>query len=186
MNEELFEPLDNDKFRNYFEAVSAGTCGPTVIAVMTKRPVAEILASWFTPAKKKFLDATNFKGYAPLKEMIVELERYGFKVIRRRGNKSKEFPNPMTDLAVVRIQWLKDDGKEFFWAEATKHSHYVLMKKLGGVWWVYCNGKGWFEKDSKKRKKYLKRGYVSSYLEIPNERQYWREFEKLHNHGRLV
>lgn len=164
----LFIPPDNDKFRNYFEAIGKGSCGPTVIAVILEKPVAEILGSWSTPAKKKIIDETNYKGYAPTKEMRKELESRGYSVKQRRGNKSRTFPTPKTDLAIIRIQWT-DNGKEWVsFMEAARHSHYVLLKKdfLTQRWWVFCNDRKWFETDSKTAKDIFKRGYVSSYLEI--------------------
>ena len=40
------------------------------------------------------------------------------------------------------------------------------MQKVGGDWFIFCNGQGWFGRASEAGRDYLKLGYVSSYLEI--------------------
>jgi hypothetical protein len=138
-----------------------GVCGPSTIAVLMHQSVQSVIADW----------AGAFKGYSPLKEMQATLEKLGYASVRIKGNKAKEFPTPTTKTAIIRIQWLKDDGTEFYWAAQTPNTHYVLMQKIDGDWWVFCNSELWFKKDSAKAKDYLKLGYISSYLEISEQHQ---------------
>ena len=170
--EKLFVPSDNESSKRkpdgsgYF-----GVCGPSTIAVLTHKNVKEIINVW----------ANGFKGYAPMKEMEATLKKLGCNTsVRKKGNKAKEFPEPTTDAAIIRVQWLKEDGTEFYWAAQTPNTHWVLMQKLNsdkssnnygkpdaeGVWWIFCNEYLWFKKDSEEAKKYLRLGYVSSYFEI--------------------
>ena len=156
MTEKMFVPADNDVLREKYEP-RYGVCGISVIAVLEKKTVSEILEDWIT----------DYRGYAPVKEMKKMLQKLGYKCSLKRGKKARKFPEPATDIAVIRIQFLDENGKEFFWAEATLHSHYVLMQKVNGKWWIFCNGDAkWFAKDSVTAKKYLKDCYVSSYLEL--------------------
>jgi hypothetical protein len=156
--EKLFVPSDNESSKKkpdgsgYF-----GVCGPSTIAVLSHKNVKEIISVW----------ADGFKGYAPIKEMQATLEKLGYtSSVRKKGNKAKQFPEPTTNTAIIRVQWLKEDGTEFYWAAQTPNTHYVLMQKHHGVWWIFCNEYLWFRKDSEEAKKYLRLGYVSSYFEI--------------------
>lgn len=155
-----FIPLDNEiqKNRAMLEEHYWGVCGAAVIAVLEKKTIDEILDAW--------IGEKGYKGYAPMKEMKLNLEKYGYKPIRFNGKKSKEFPEPNSEKAIVRIQWLKPDGTEYYWAAATPNTHYVLMQKLDGKWWIFCNSHLWFEKNSQAAIDYLKFGYVSSYFVI--------------------
>ena len=80
-------------------------------------------------------------------------------------------------MAILRIQWLKPDGEEYFWREASSHSHYVTMQRFpletsSDGWWAFCNGELWFRAHDIVNGgiRYLNdheiRGYVSSYLEL--------------------
>jgi hypothetical protein len=152
-----FIPFDNETSKIRPEGKGYwGVCGPSTIAVLMHRPVKAIITDW----------AGIFKGYSPMREMEATLKELGFLPIHKKGNKAKVFPTPLTDAAIVRIQWLKDDGTEYYWAAQTPNTHYVLMQKIDGEWWIFCNSWLWFKKDSEKAKDYLKLGYVSSYLEI--------------------
>jgi len=167
MEEILYVPSDNESAKQKRGKGFFGVCGPSTIAVLTGKTVKEAISLW----------SGGFKGYAPIKELQATLEKLGYNVIRQKGHKSRTFPTPKTDVAILRIQWLKEDGTEFYWAAQTPNTHYVLMKKIETVnskvpgyfvdeWWIFCNGQLWFEKDSQQGKDYLKLGYVSSYLEI--------------------
>lgn len=154
---EFFIPIDNEIAKQGTRAKGFyGVCGPSTIAVLTHKSIQEIIDCW----------VDGFKGYAPLKELKATLEKLGYVVERKKGEKAKYFPAPKTDLAIVRVQWLKDDGTEFYWAAQTPNTHYVLMRKIEGEWWIFCNNSLWFKKDSLIGKFYLRLGYVSSYLEI--------------------
>lgn len=158
----LYVPSDNESAKQKRGKGFFGVCGPSTIAVLTRKTVREVISLW----------SGGFKGYAPIKELQATLEKLGYSVIRQKGHKSRTFPLPSTDVAILRIQWLKEDGTEFYWAAQTPNTHYVLMQKIDsnknaeGEWWIFCNGQLWFRKDSKQAKDYLKLGYVTSYLEI--------------------
>jgi len=153
----LYTPTDNDEMRDAY-GTRFGVCGPTVLAVLERATVKEIVDRW----------PNGYRGYAPMVDVKKLLGEFGWSYKFKSAHKSKEFPTPDTDLAIVRIQWLKDDGTEYFWAEATLHTHYVLMARHEGQWWVYCNGDGygWFLRDSPDGKDYLDGGFVTSYLEL--------------------
>lgn len=156
---DLYVPPDNDEaMEKKYKTPSFryGTCGPAVIATLAHKTVKEILDLW----------VGEFRGHAPMKEMKLTLEKLGYTITSKRGNKSREFPKPSTSSAIVRIQWLKEDGTEYYWAAATTYTHYVLMQKIYGQWWIFCNSQKWFQKDSRAGRKYLELGYVSSYFEI--------------------
>jgi hypothetical protein len=155
----FFIPPDNEavKFQgNRKDKRFFGVCGPSTIAVLTRKSVKEIIDVW----------AGGFKGYAPMKETQATLEKLGFSVIRINGDKAKQFPEPSTEYAIVRIQWLKEDGTEYYWKAQTPNTHYVLMQKVNGEWWIFCNEFLWFKKESEQARDYLRLGYVSSYFEI--------------------
>lgn len=152
---ELKIPEDNEETRIHYELIDKGSCGPSVLAVITHEEVSTIIDNW-----------DNYRGFAPVKEIRNELKKYGYETKFRQGGKSKEFPIPRTDLAIIRIQWL-NDGKEWeAFMEATKHTHYVLMKRVLCAWWIFCNESGWFKLRSEQARNYLRNGYVSSYLEL--------------------
>jgi len=155
----MFIPPDNEEARKHlnFDTPSGywGTCGPAAIAVLSNKSVKEIISMW-----------DGYKGYAPLKDMQLIMKKLGYNVIRKKGAKSKQFPEPTTDAAIIRIQWLQEDGTEFPWWSATQNTHYVLMQKIEGEWWIFCNSNLWFKKESEEGKKYLEMGFVSSYLEV--------------------
>ena len=156
----FFVPPDNEKAQMQPDGKGYwGVCGPSTIAVLTKKSVMEIISLWASP----------FRGFSPWVEMEATLKKLGYApIVRRRGNKAREFPNPLTSAAIVRIQWLQDDGTEFYWRARTPNTHYVLMQKdPDGEWWIFCNSWLWFRKNSVKGKAYLKLGYVSSYYELP-------------------
>ncbi len=158
----LYVPVDNHSLRERYEASGkGGTCGPSAIAVMEKTSVQVVLDRWCGKGPE------CFRGFSPISEMKQTLEAFGYRYVYVKAHKAKVFPTPRTKVAILRIQWLKEDGSEYYWAAAGAHSHYVLMQKVGGAWWIFCNGDGWFKKDSVHAAKYLlRRGYVSSYLEL--------------------
>ena len=157
---DLFVPPDNEAMRTAYQAESGGSCGPAAIATLSRKTVQDILKIW--PIK--------YPGHAPMKLMGDVLTKLGYSLTHQRGNKAHIFPEPPSGLAIVRIQWLKEDGTEYYWRAATKYTHYVLLRKIGERWLVFCNGYGWFERDSELGKNYLKLGYISSYYEIETGR----------------
>ena len=152
---EFFVPPDNEEQRKKYEPEGYGCCGPAAVAALMRMAVYRIIDNW----------PCEYKGWGPMKEMQEVLEKLRIPFVRVRGMKAKKFPRSKSGCAIVRIQWLKDDGMEYYWAAATCHTHYVLMLKIDEKWWVFCNGQGWFLAD-KKEEEYLKLGYVSSYFEI--------------------
>lgn len=155
---ELFVPYDNESAKQGTRQKGFyGVCGPSIIAVLTGKTIQEVINVW----------EGKFKGYAPMKEMQATLEKLGYFPIRKKGNKAREFPEPTTHVAILRIQWLKPDGTEYYWKAQTPNTHYVLMQKHNNEWWIFCNDTLWFRKDSEEAKNYLRLGYISSYFEIP-------------------
>jgi hypothetical protein len=160
--DDLFVPPDNQATKQgKREKGFYGVCGPSTIAVLARRSVKEIIDLW----------PGGYKGYGPLKEMQAILAKLGYSAVRVKGNKARVFPTPATRRAIVRIQWLKPDGTEYYWKAQTPNTHYVLIYFWKGEWWIFCNEFLWFKKNSLQAKDYLKLGYVSSYLEI--RKQNW-------------
>ncbi len=155
MNSNRFIPPDNEEQKRKAQEGYWGICGPSAIAALTEKSVKDVIDVW-----------GNFKGFSPLKEMEETLRKLGYDVELVRGNKAKTFPQPRTDAAILRIQWLQADGTEFYWRARTPNTHYVLMKKLDDEWWVFCNEVLWFKLDGEVGSRYLTLGYVSSYLEM--------------------
>lgn len=154
-------PPDNEELAEFYHAKGGGVCGPASIAAEIGMTVREVLEHW------KGVGPTAFRGFSPVADMRATLVALGYSFTYRRGGKGKVFPTPNARAAILRIQWLQEDGTEYFWREAGPHSHYVLMKLLDDGWWVYCNGDGWFRRDSELASRYLPgRGFVSSYLEL--------------------
>lgn len=102
----------------------------------------------------------TFRGLASLHEMKETLTAFGYSYRQVKGNRAQSFPFPRTDLAIVSVEWFREEGERYA-------GHYVSMKKLKDRWWVYCNGEGWFPADSDRGMGYLDgRGCVPSYLEV--------------------
>jgi hypothetical protein len=154
-------PSDNDAIRAYYESKGGGVCGPASIAAERGMTVAEVLGNW------KGVGPGAFRGFSPIDDMKETLTALGYQFRYVRGGKAKEFPIPRSKAAVLRIQWLQEDGSEYYWRAAGSHTHYILMKLLDDGWWIFCNAIGWFKGDSDIAKGYLEgRGFVSSYLEL--------------------
>jgi hypothetical protein len=162
---DLYIPVDNESAKHGTRKKGFyGVCGPSTIAVLTHKTVQEIISLWSDGGPS--LWSEGYKGYAPMREMEATLHKLGYEIERKKGDKAKEFPEPTTDTAIIRIQWLKPDGTEYYWRAQTPNTHYVLMEKHTGEWWIFCNSALWFKKNSEFSRSYLKLGYVSSYLEI--------------------
>lgn len=163
----FFIPPDNDKLRAAWENTPkhGGTCGPASIAALERTTVHAVIDSWAGRTARE-----GWRGFSPMKEIKATLEKLGYSVAIKGGRKSKVFPTPQTDVAIVRVQWLKDDGTTYPWFEAPKYSHYVLMQRYqdGEDWYIFCNGEdwGWFGAHGRDAIEYLEHGYVSSYLEV--------------------
>ena len=153
-------PEDNDAWREKYEGSGGGTCGPSCLAVLTRTTVRHIVEHF------SHLE-DGFKGYTPIADMKEMLRYFGYDFKYIRGGKANEFPRPATAQAIVRIQWLQDDGTEYYWRAAGAHTHYVFMAKDEfGTWVCFCNDIHWFFADGPVGRAYLKKGFVSSYLEI--------------------
>jgi hypothetical protein len=152
-------PPDNKELAEKYAKIG-GVCGPATIAAYKGLFVKEVLDQW------RGLGEQSFKGYSPIKELKETLTTFKLSFDYFKAGKAKAFPTPRTT-SILRIQWLKEDGTEYYWRAAGAHTHYVLMEKGSEGWWIYCNGTGWFLKDSLIAENYLTgRGYVSSWLEL--------------------
>lgn len=145
----MFEPPDYKSQEPY------GTCGLAVIAVLEGKSVEEIKTEW-EKVNGKYPNSANLKG------MIKLLKALGYSVERHNGGKIKTFPSRANQI-IARIQWLKEDGTEYYWAEAPIHTHYVLIRDKTDI---FCNGYGWFKSFSLHGRNYLNKGYISSYLVV--------------------
>jgi hypothetical protein len=158
----LHWPTDNARLRARYEGRDGGVCGPAAVAALEHRQVQEVIDAWAVP----------FHGCSPVGELFATLEALGFAVARRLGRKASEFPRPATDRAIARVQWLREDGSEWFYRQAPRYSHFVAMRRdpATGVWWAYCNSRLWFRAHGREGDAYLNagspRGYISSYLEL--------------------
>jgi hypothetical protein len=145
-----------------------------VISVLEGKSVEEIKNEWEKHIGKYVLKDINdynksVKGSgANLKPMIMLLKELGYSVERHNGGKAKNLRG-LCAMSMVenkpiiaRIQWLKDDGSEYYWKQAPLYTHYVLIRQKN----IFCNGQGWFIRGSKQEEDYLKLGYVSSYLMV--------------------
>ena len=151
-----FVPSDNLESQRVYADENGGVCGPASIASIERTTVKVIVDKW----------PGGYRGYAPMRDMVQVLRELGWTVRRKRGSKNRQWPSPSTDLAIVRIQWLDDDGQEYYWAVAPLHTHYVAMKKIGEDWYVFCNGTGVFRTSSYAGAHYFDIGYMTSYLEL--------------------
>ena len=154
-----FVPPDNQEMASKYEEVG-GTCGPSAIAVLERTTVEQVISKW------RGVGPQAFRGFAPIREIKETLSALGYHFLYKKGHKAREWPKSMTNTAIVRIQWLKEDGTEYYWKAAGAHTHYVLMQRINGEWWVFCNDALWF-----KASDYSvgPQGYVSSYLELSHE-----------------
>jgi hypothetical protein len=111
----------------------------------------------------------GFRGYSPLRELKATLEARGWAVAVRGGRKAHEFPEPPAGGAsIARIQWLREDGAEYPWFEAARHSHYVLVRRSpAGDLWVFDNcGGGWRPARDHRGLVAPGTGHVSSVLDV--------------------
>lgn len=149
-----YEPEDNQTLRLQYESEGKGTCGPAVIAVITRKTVRSVLDDWGI-----------YPGHATVKEMRRVLRKNHIIVRQKPGKRAKEFKG---DKAVLRIQWVGPGDVEQFhghdsWHEATNNTHWLYVED--GM--VFCNDAGWFPKSD--LKKYLRSGYITTYYEIVGE-----------------
>lgn len=154
-------PPDNESLKEKYAKIG-GVCGPSTIAAEKGITIQEVLEKW------RGIGSNTFRGFSPIKDLKETLTAFGYSFTYFRAGKSIVFPTPRTT-AILRIQWLKPDGTEYYWAAAGSHTHYVLMEKGSLNWWIYCNGfNEWFLRDSYTGQHYLKdqKGFVSSFLEI--------------------
>jgi hypothetical protein len=154
-------PPDNETLKQRYARIG-GVCGPSTIAAEHGLTIQEVLEKW------RGVGLRAWRGFSPIKDLKETLTAFGYKFTYFRAGKAREFPFPRTT-AILRIQWLKPDGTEYYWAAAGSHTHYVLMEKGSEGWWIYCNGVGeWFLRDGHYGQNYLKdqKGFVSSFLEI--------------------
>lgn len=147
-------PKDNDDIRKEYEDGGMGTCGPAVIAVLTRSKVSDIISLW-----------PVYNGYALLTEMRYMLKKLRFNHKLHNGYKSTTFP-VLKGKYILRIQWQGKTGGQYrgydSWHEAACNTHYVLVDNDK----VFCNEMGIFKIDM--FRKYLADGdgYITSYLEV--------------------
>ena len=148
--EKRYTPQDFGEWEKY------GTCGESCIVVLTRTSTVSEQANF---QKQKYGHLwTNVKE-------IEEMLKSYFETKRKRGNKAKMLPTPSTDQALIFIQWLDDEGKEYYWREAQKHTHWILMQKFDDGVWIWDNGWGWLKKEEWEKVGFEK-GYIRSYLEL--------------------
>jgi len=154
-------PPDNVAYRMRYEPEGGGVCGPAAIAADLGLTVRDVLEKWCGE------DSASFRGFSPVDELKETLEAFGYKVKWFGAKKALQFPKLETT-AILRVQWLRPDGSEYYWAARGQHSHYLLMKKHQGTRWAYCNIEGWFSEQMELWQTYLwkKHGYISSILEL--------------------
>lgn len=130
MDKGLFEPEDNQKYRDIYEPQGKGICGIAALAVIQKCSITSILKKW-----------GDYEGYAPNKKLRAFLEKEGYKVKMFRGNKRKDFPIK-EEMHLCRVQWVGQEGGKFHgysnWHDATCNTHLIVIE--GDM--VYCNGQG--------------------------------------------
>jgi hypothetical protein len=148
--EERYTPQDYKEFEKY------GTCGESCIVVLLKAPSVE--------GQTNFQQQQYGHTWTNVGEMEEMLKPY-FETKRKRGNKSKVLPMPSTKQALIFIQWLDDDGKEYYWRAAQTHTHWVLMQLFADGMWIWDNGFGWQKKEEWEKVGFDK-GYIRSYLEL--------------------
>lgn len=151
---ELYTPKDNDFERDRWEARQLGTCGPSVVAVLLNKTVSAVIRSW----------PVEYKGHANMRDVISMLKQEGVDVRRAPGGKSKTLELPAgAELAIARIQWEGEWQKH--WMEAQRHTHFIVMRKINGVVYVFCNGRGWFA-PSVPEDPYLDAGHITSFAVV--------------------
>ncbi len=156
----MYVPPDNEpEMRRALQNDGQGTCGPAAVAALTNKTVRQVIEDW----------PGEYRGWGAWRDIKKLLEEYGYSVKARGAKKCYNFPLINTDMAILRIQWLKDDGTEYYWAEASRHTHFVAMKKDSGKLWVFCNSRLWFDAYSLIGCDYLENGYVTSYYELIKE-----------------
>ncbi len=157
----LFVPKDNDLQRSLLEIHGVkGTCGPSVIAALSKGEVGEIISDW----------PRRYRGYAHVSEMAKMLRRMGYRTNVQNDIRMKRFPAPASGTAILKIQWLQPDGSEYP-RDRIKHAHYLLLQRIDNEWWLFCNAYKWFPIDSEHARQILKIGYVKSCITIENGRR---------------
>lgn len=137
-----------------------GTCGPACIAVLEKKKISEVLTELGIPIPTEPM-------WTILKDMESHLHKFSWNTKRIQGKKSHLMRIPPTGIAIARLQHLKEDGTEYYWAEASSHTHYVLLiyDKDKDELWEFCNGNGWYC-PGKGLTIGIDGAYISSYLEL--------------------
>ena len=146
---------------DYKEMEKYGSCGESCIAVLTKAPSVE--------GQIQFQNTAYGHTWTNVKEMESMLKMFHYRTKRCRGNKEKELPNPKTKQALVFIQLLDKNGKEYYWREAQTNTHWILMQKEEDGIWIWDNAYGWLKKEEWEERGGLNLGYVRSYLELAAE-----------------
>ena len=150
----MFEPLDNQEYRDIYEPQGRGICGISCLAVICKCSCKEILGKW-----------GDYRGFTPNRELRSFLEKEGYIIKVFRGNKRKDFPYFEDKIYLCRVQWLGDEGGEFHgysnWHDATCNTHLIVVDGTK----VYCNAQGWFNLELLPQ--YLgDEGYITSFFEV--------------------
>jgi hypothetical protein len=150
--ENRYIPQDYKEFEKY------GTCGESCIVVLTKAPSVEGQANY---QQQQY--GHLWTNVGEMEEMLKQLH---FETKRRRGNKVKKLPTLLTSRALVFIQWLNDEGEEYYWREAQTHTHWILMQNEKDGIWIWDNAFGWLKKEEWEKKGGIDNGYIRSYLEV--------------------
>ena len=146
---------------DYKEMEKYGSCGESCIVVLTKAPSVE--------GQMQYQLTAYGHTWTNVKEMESMLKMFHYRSKRCRGNKEKELPNPNTKQALVFVQWLDENGKEYYWRKAQTNTHWILMQKEEDETWIWDNAFGWLKKEDWEERGGLNLGYVRSYLELTTE-----------------
>ena len=156
-----YTPWDNAKYRDFYESRDGGSCGLAVLAVLQKSPILDVKIKWEKLIKKEY------EGFAKAKDIQNYLKSNGYVFKRKLGRRRTWFPGEKNKIYFLRIQWIGPDEGKFHgynsWYEASCNTHYLFVKEQS----VFCNQGLWFDK--KDLKTYLKKGYITSYLEINDD-----------------
>ena len=146
---------------DYKEMEKYGSCGESCVVVLTKAPSVE--------EQIRYQIRTYGHMWTNVREIEEMLKTFHYATKRCRGGKAKELPNPNTKQALVFIQWLDKNGKEYYWREAQKNIHCILMQKEEDGTWIWDNSYGWLKKEEWEECGGFNLGYVRSYLELAAE-----------------
>lgn len=152
--DKIFIPHDNEYYRDFYESQGKGSCGLSILAVIFRKSIKEILDGW-----------KDYKGHAPVQELRRFLEINCLKIKKKNIIESYDILKSNNARAIFRIQWLGNKEGKFHgwdsWFEATSNTHYLYLENN----YLFCNVDLWFPKENLYH--YLgNNGIITSSLEI--------------------